>query len=49
MVRKKERSSEGVVVTEVDGGEQLWAVKGREVSIVRVVRGCVGGDRTVKR
>jgi hypothetical protein len=37
MVRKKERSSEGVVVTEVDSGEQLWAVKGREVSIVRVV------------
>lgn len=35
-MRKNERSSEGDVVTEREGGSQLWAVKGREVSIVRV-------------
>lgn len=33
--RKKERSSEGVVETEVDGGSQLYPENGISVSMVR--------------
>ena len=35
MSRKKERSSDGVVLMEHDGDSHLWEVKGMEVSIVR--------------
>lgn len=36
MSRKKDMSSLGVVSTEQEGVSQLWAVNGREVSMVRV-------------
>lgn len=36
MSRKKDMSSLGVVSTEREGVSQLWAVNGREVSMVRV-------------
>ena len=34
---KKERSSDGVVLTERDGDSHLWEVNGTEVLIVRVL------------
>jgi hypothetical protein len=36
MSLKKDMSSEAVVWTVVEGGSQLWEVKGMEVSTVRV-------------
>ena len=37
MSRKKEWSSDGMVLTEHDGNSHLWEVNGMEVSIVRVL------------
>ena len=42
MLRKKERSSDGVVSTERDGDSHLWEVNGTEVVIGTGKPYCVG-------
>ena len=49
MPRKKVISSLGLVSTAREGGSQLWEVKGREVSIVRVVESSAADEMGRRR
>lgn len=49
MVRKNPSSSLGLVSTERDGSSHLWAVKGTDVSTVRVAESSAADEKERRR